>query len=183
MDENLPTLLKLAERPVKKILYEYFSMFLQEKLLDICEENEISTKRIPQSYIDLAKMIKLISTNDFPIKTINKNSLLKIPDDQDTIKIMMPNDDLFHLYLVLVNKNITWNDDIFKPFGADTENIKKEVGVLMNTAMFVFNYLQLSNPELKTLTLETDPSNVTLMLKDSLLPKYIHPTRISFTIN
>jgi hypothetical protein len=182
-EEDLNVFLRLAEMPLKKMLKDYFIQFLPDNLLDICEEYNVSTSRIPKSYIDLAKLNKLIESGELPIKTLGNNSLLKIPNNQETIKIVMPDESLYHLYVINTDKNHKWNESLFTPFEKETEKVKKEIGKLMNITMFAFNYLQTQHSELKTISIETDPVNVTLFLKDSILPGYIHPMRISFTIN
>ena len=182
-EEEINTFLKLSELPIKKLLISYFSIFLKENLLDICEEHNVPSSRIPKNYVLLADMIKLIQNNELPASLISNNSLLKLPTVQDTIKITDKNEKLYHLYVVLVDKNKKWDDAIFKPFGEDTAEIKKEVGGIMTIAMVAFNYLQTLHSELKTLSLVIDPENVTMRLVDNLIPTYDHTTRISFTID
>jgi hypothetical protein len=182
-ETDLFAFLKLAELPVKTLLIEYFQQFLKDDLLDFCEKYEISTSRVPKNYIELAEMFKLIKSGDLPKSMINKDSLLSLPKEQDFVKLMSMDNKIYHLQLSIVDTDIKWNAEVFQPFHQQVNDVKKEVGNIMNTALFVFSYLKIKYPEMQHLILETDPSNVTLILKDRIIPKYKHPHCIHFSMN
>jgi len=170
----------VAERSVKLLLNSYFKLFMREYKLSTCEFMQVSTKKIPSSYDYQGDLINLINTGNLSDILLTSTSILKIPPISKKIEFV-DNSDTYSLYLDIVPSDIIWNDQIFNSI-ENVDNIKKCIGNCMNMAHYVFAYLKNSNVELSTIILEANPDNVTLMLKDTRVPNYVHSKSIGFKL-
>ena len=182
MDEQKVRLFfNMGERPVKLLLGSYFELFEQNKLLDFCEKQGISTKKIPIEYKHTADMISI--KNELSDKFLQHESILKVPPKAGDMNIERSTDgELWNLKLDIVDANKKWDETPFTTFGEQAKGIKQHIGNMFMMCRFVLDCLKAKNKELSTLSLDIDPENITIKLKDSRFPNYEHTQRIGHVL-
>jgi len=158
----------VAEKPVKDLLKSYF---LEVSLLH----------NTPSEYKTHATIIKLDMSTEF----LQKESLLKIPNKSAEASLLDKEQNEWILKLDIVPSSTKWDENRFNKFQPDqVTQTKHTIGNMIRACQGVFSVLKKTENNKKlmnTLTLETDPENLTLFIKDSRV-SYSPQTRIGTDI-
>ena len=158
----------VAEGPVKNLLKTFF--------LGLGDTDH----ELPSEYVGHIKMLRIL--DELPMAFVTHDSLIKIPPRPAEAPLTTPTGEKRNLKIMLVPNTHVWEESQFEGFDpTQVGKIKHTMIQMIRACDVVFNTLKhvpKNNKLLETLTLETDPENLTLRVQDSRF-EYDHDYRLS----
>ncbi len=171
--EQIASAFGLTERPVKRLIRDYFVQFdrsfIRKGQGPKIGDQDLPTDQIPQEYSEIAGMLKLVhgdaTKNKLDTEIFTPDSLLKIPERTGHLGIpQKKNEDgsiaMWAFVLHLRNATDTFNKQHFIDFCNGTPDPKAATETVANmlkgfypAAHFVFGLLKSKNTVMNTLTL------------------------------
>jgi hypothetical protein len=173
----------LVERPVKELIRSYLSLFRKKNLLEICEQLRVSRKKIPTAYLSFTELLSLAERETELSEFLIPESLLVLPKQTENLRFETEAGWIL-IWLSLSSASQPWQEELFQRFqNSEIREIKTQIGKLMSSVHPYFAELKNQYPELlDSVSLEIDPSNVTVRISDQNFPNYEHPVRIGFRL-
>lgn len=167
----------MVERPVKRLLRDYFVQFDREsvrngngpRVIEDEVERALRMDELPQDYIDMGGMLKLIhgdeSKNEIDTSLFKPDSLLKIPASVGHLTVPQKrNDDgtttLWGMDLHLRKPSAKFDYEMLKTFAKDApdpdaaaKTVRELIIGFVPSSIFIFNLLKSKNEVMQTLRL------------------------------
>lgn len=190
--EQISSTFGLCERPVKKLIRDYFVQFdpafIKKGKGPVMKNGvRLAIHEVPKEYIDTAGMLKMVHTdpkkNLIDSSRLTPDSLLKIPENMAHLSLAQKKNadgsiSVWGLDLHLRDASAKFDKESLAEFCKDAEPdpatgetyALRLMGGFLPAATFIFNLLKTKNKVLETLDLAYHPGKYTLMITDTRFP-------------